>query len=205
MNCVKWFNTTSLLIREEKWSEIQQPGYCSCWECLERQNHDGIIDVRIEKMFIKEGKFSKKAQQAALYMNMNRNLHWIEAIVLSPPLTMEILIDMVEVGLVDVNASSFYSLAGTFLVSEISYKRDALEYLFSKGCSVDIQDEDGRNLLRTANSWNGYDHQMTKFLIEHGADPFLEDKEGYSMVSYAKEYLSREDQENFFEIIDYEL
>jgi len=199
MKCVKWYKEMSLLIRDEKWSEVRQPEYCTCRECQNSWNGN----LTVEKMFIKEGKFSKEAQQAAFYMNINQKLNWIDAIVLSPPLSMEILIEMVEGGLVDVNSTGFYSLAGRFLVTEISYKREVLEYLFSKGCSVDIQDDDGRSLLRSANAgWYGYDHQTTKFLIEKGADPWLEDKEGCSMVSYAKEYLSREEQDSFFELIN---
>ncbi len=49
--------------------------------------------------------------------------------------------------------------------------------------------------------WHGYRHQITKFLLEHGADPLLEDKEGYNMVSYATKYFSSEDKELFFGLL----
>lgn len=192
MECVKWYNKTTLLIREEKWSELEQPGYCYCWECGNDQFY------RIERIFITEGKFCKKAQEVALYLNMNQKLKWTEAIAVSP-FNMEKLSAMVESGIVDVNDSS---LAGTFLSHHVPYWTEALEYLFDKGCSVDIQDDDGYSLLMNANRcWSNYEHDMTKFLLERGAEPFLEDKEGYSLVSYSKEYFSKQDQDRLFEMM----
>ena len=196
MNCVSWYNKTSRLIRKEKWSKIKQAEYCNCLKCKE----DLFL---IEMMFIKEGKFCKEAQKAALYLNKNQKLNWMEAIIRSP-MSMETLRSVIEEGLVDVNSTSYYdSLASFLLFNDQTYWTEVLEYLFSKGCSVDIQDECGRTLLMTANAgWNGYQHYMTKFLMERGADPFLEDKEGYSMVSYAREYFSQEDKDKFFGLLD---
>lgn len=192
--CAEWYKKTSSLIREEKWSEVKQSEDCGCWMCA----RDFYEKFSIEKMFIKEGKFCKEAQEAALYLNFGQKLDWVEAIVSDVPLSMENLRNVVESGLVDVNTSG---LAGSFLNYQSEYWMEALEYLFSKGCSVDIQDDNGYSLLMSANRWNDYDHQMSNFLLEHGADPLLEDKEGYTMVSYAKEYFLEEDQERFFGLI----
>lgn len=190
--CLAWYNKTSVLIREEKWSELKQPEYCECWNCDKSP-------FSVERMFVREGKFCKEAQEAALYLNFNQKLKWSDAIILDGPLSMERLRTVVEMGLVDVNVSG---LAGSFLSHQSTHWREALEYLFSKGCSVDVQDDDGYSLLMNANRWwSNYDHQMSKFLLEYGADLFLEDKEGYNMVSYATENFSREDQERFFQLI----
>lgn len=195
MNCVEWYRQTTVLVREERWSEIKQAEYCNCWQCKE----DLCL---IEIMFVEEGKFCKKAQQAALYLNRNQKLNWIDAIIKSSPLSMEKLRCVVEEGLVDVNATSYYDSLASIVCEKMPYWRDALTYLFSNGCSPDIQDETGRSLLININSgWNGYNHQMTKFLLEHGADPLLEDKEGFSMVSYAEKYFSEEERIQFFELV----
>lgn len=200
MNCENWINKTSLLIREEKWLELieQQP---ICY--FDRK-------YLIEMMFIKEGKFSINAQDVALYLNKNKNLKWAEAIMsCRSPLSMGKLIDVVEAGLIDVNYSSYNSFAGTFLCQNyVPYWKEAIEYLFSKGCSVDIQDEDGCNLLLVVNyGWNTFkkdDHnyEMTKFLLECGTDTLLEDKQGYNIISYCKDFFSTEDQERFFALVN---
>ncbi len=201
MDCVKWYNKTILLIREEKWTELEQPGDCSCWNCETEC-------CRIERMFIKEGKFCKKAQEAALYLNMNQKLNWVKGVVFFCN-NIETLKAIVESGIIDVNSS----LAGMLLSYNVSYWMEALEYLFEKGCSVDIQDDNGNSLLMNANLcwdsyenenpwWTNYEYEMTKFLLERGADPLLEDKEGYNLVSYAKECFSKEDQDRLFEMIN---
>lgn len=201
MKCKEWKNQTSFLIREEKWSEIKQPD--DCWFCNKKH--------LIENMFIKEGKFSVEAQAVALYLNKNEKIDWAEAIIYSPPLSMEKLRDVVELGLIDVNYSSYKSLVGMFTFPYIPYWMDALDYLFKKGCSVDIQDNDGYSILMGANAGcnyfcsyrnNDHNYNMTKFLLERGADPFLETKKGCNIVSYAKKYFSNEDQEHLFQLID---
>lgn len=199
-NCAEWIEKTSNLIRCEKWSQLTQPppcchGYCQICE------HEEPLPCRIERMFIKEGKFCNKAQEIALYMNKNKPLDWKVAIAMSQTLSVEKLKDVVEYGLIDVNDSS---LPRTFLSRyNVPHWKEAIEYLFEKGCSVDIQDDDGYSLVMNANCWwKRYDHEQTKFLLERGADPFLENKEGYSLVSYAKEYFSKEEQNRLFELIE---
>jgi len=214
MKCSTWKDQTSVLIREEKWSYLTQPYDCSCRSCNKQ--------YRIEKMFIKEGKFSIEAQDAALYLNKNNKLDWAEAIICSPPLTMEKLRDVVESGLIDVNYSSHHSLAGMFMFPYVPYWKDALKYLFEKGCSIDIQDNDGYSILMSANAGcnyfvsikydydeeydfdehNDHNYNTTKFLLEQGADPFLETKKGCNIISYAKKYFSVEDQERLFQLIE---
>lgn len=201
--CIDWYNQTSNLIREEKWEELVQPGNCLCSFCNSLH--------RIEKMFIKEGKFSTEAQTFALYLNKNNKLEWMDAIICSPPLTMKKLKDVIETGLIDVNYSSYNSLAGTFLNHDchdyVPYWKEALDYLFSKGCSPNIQDNDGYSLLMCANAgWNTWsslhhNYHMTLYLLEKGADPFLEDKKGNNMISYAKEFFSKKEQKHLFQVI----
>jgi ankyrin repeat protein len=133
---------------------------------------------------------------------MNHKLNWVDAISVSPVLSMDKLRTMVETGLLDANSTGDISLAGSFLLRQAPHWREALDYLFAKGCSVDIQDDMGCNLLMTANGvWTSYDHEKTKFLLERGADPLLADKDGTTIVHIAEKYFSPKDRKKFFKLI----
>jgi hypothetical protein len=80
-------------------------------------------------MFVREGKFCKEAQEAALYLKFKQELKWVDVIISDGPLSMERLRTVVEMGLVDVNASG---LDGSFLYHQETHWREALEYLLKR-------------------------------------------------------------------------
>lgn len=181
LHCPEWYKNTTLLIKEEKWECITKAENCGCWHC-------GLVSI--ERMFITQGKFCNNAQETALYLNDNKKLNWADALMHSP-ISMETLINMVELG-IDVNDTS---VAKSFIFHFSPHWKDALEYLFSKGCSVDIQDEDGSNLLMAATRWWRWQEgdNMIRFLLERGADIHLQNKKGVNIISHAKKYFSKED------------
>ena len=50
-------------------------------------------------MFVREGKFCKEAQEAALYLKFKQELKWVDVIISDGPLSMERLRTVVEMGL----------------------------------------------------------------------------------------------------------
>lgn len=160
MHSEKWRKNMTILIKEEKWEDLTQNKDCGCWHC-------GLVSI--ERIFINEGKFCNNTQEAALYLNNNKKLNWNDALMLSP-INIETLITMVDSGLIDVNHRN---VAKAFIFHFSP---------FSKGCSVDIQDiqdiqdEYGDSLLIIANKWWCTSDNITRFLLEHGADPLLENK-----------------------------
>jgi ankyrin repeat protein len=145
----------------------------------------------------------------ALTMFGDYKPNWMLAVLQRRP-PIQLLQIMAQKGLIQFNQTDAYSLPGIYLAHRHFDFKPVLDFLFTNGCSVDIQDDEGWTPLMTAIKHNfaycddddedeydgGYSgasrlnalcYEQVRYLLEAGADPLLEDKDGDSPLSYARE------------------
>lgn len=193
-NCLQWRRQTIQLIKEEKW-DMLEINPCLFDDCAICQNSVMRLDL-LEPLFLIPT-FTLEIQRAIerMYGPQSRD-HWYRMLLEQVP-SLSTLRYFIENGLIDIHCGKYaytiFNIFSQYYRSENVF--DLWEYLLSDGVgyNINLQDSQGNNILLSLllrldyyadDEHNLLSTQKITYLLQKGADPLLENKDGVSAWSH---------------------